>query len=137
MTDSGNFTEYHRFSKGQCDGNVCINRTELIEIIYLDRLCYIELCGECRRLASISQQIRILTDNTELNHFPNPFNKWEDITQLQFDHAVVLSLLKAVLKRLNEFHDLISSAWYGLNALETGIENIVFNIHLVENSIKV
>ena len=120
-----------RFSK--CDGNVCVNKTELIGFIILEKVLYIGLCGDCRRLAGLGRQIRILTDITELVRFSNPFKKWEDLTRFEFNHVFILSTLKRVLKRLNEVYDLISSTWYGLNALETAIENIITNIHLVEN----
>ena len=120
-----------RFSK--CDGNVCINKTELSGFISLEKNLYIELCGDCRRLADLGQQMRILTDNSELVHFSNPFKRWEGLTQFEFNHVFILRLLKSVLKRLNEVHDLISSTWYGLDALEAAIENIISNIHLVKN----
>ena len=76
---------------------------------------------------------KFLTDTTELKQFSNPFIKWGDISQFKFNGVIILKLLKQVLKRSNEIRDLISSTWYGFEALETGIENIIFNIHLVEN----
>ena len=122
-----------RFPKRKCDGNVCVNKTEVIGIIILERCLFLELCGECQRLSSLSRQIRVLTDTTELKQFSNPFIKWEDISQFEFNGVIILKLLKPVLKRLNEIRDLISITWYGFEALETGIENIIANIRLVEN----
>ena len=122
-----------KFPKRKCDGNVCVNKTEVIGIIILERCLFIELCGECQRLSSLSRQIRVLTDTTELKQFSNPFIKWGDISQFEFNGVIILKLLKQVLKRSNEIRDLISITWYGFEALETGIENIIANIHLVEN----
>ena len=65
-----------RFPNRKCDGNVCINKTEVIGIIILERCLFIELRGECHWLSSLSRQMRVLTDTTELKHFSNPFNKW-------------------------------------------------------------
>ena len=104
----------------------------MIGIIILERCLYIELCGECQRLSSLSQQIRVLTDTTQLIQFSNPFIKWGDISQLKFNSCIIIRLLKKVLKRSNEIRDLISSTWYGFEALETGIENIIANICLVK-----
>ena len=118
------------FSK--CDGNICINKTELIEFIILEKVLYIGLCGECQRLAGLGQQIRKLTNSIELVCLFNPFKKWEDLTQFECNHVYILTVLKSILKRLNEVYDLISSTWYGLEALETAIENIITNIHLVQ-----
>ena len=115
-----------RFPKRKCDGNVCNNKTEVIGIIILERCLFIELCGECHWLSSLSRQMRVLTDTTELTHFSNPFKIWEDISQFEFI-GVILKSLK------NKIRDLISSTWYGFDELETGIENIIFNVHLVEN----
>lgn len=136
MIDLRNSNLCQRFPRKRCDGNVCINRSESSVFIILERLLYIELCGECQRLASLIQHIHIITDTKELMYFSNPFKKWKDITQFEFNHVIILRLLKKVLKRLNEVYDLISSNWYGLNELETGIENIICNIHLVEKNIK-
>ena len=121
-----------RFPKRKCDGHVCINKTEVIGIIILERCLYIELCGECQRLSSLSQQISVLTDTTQLIQFSNPFIKWRDISQLKFNSCIIIRLLKKVLKRSNKIRDLISSTWYGFEALETGIENIIANICLVK-----
>ena len=122
-----------RFPKQKCDGNVCINKTEVTGIIILERCLFIEVCGECHWLSSLSRQMRVLTDTTELTHFSNPFKKWEDISQFKFNGVNILKLLKKVLKLSNKIRDLISSTWYGFDELETGIENIIFNIHLFEN----
>ena len=131
--NSENSNLSQRFPNRKCDGNVCINKTEVIGIIILERCLFIELCGECQRLSSLSRQIRVLTDTTELKQFSNPFIKWGDIGQFKFNGVIILKLLKQVLKRSNEIRDLISITWYGFEALETGIENIIANIHLVEN----
>ena len=130
---STNSTLSQIFSK--CDGSACINKTELIGFIILETILYIKLCGDCYRLACLGQQIRMLTDTTELEHFSNPFTKWEDLTQFEFNHVVILRLLKSILKQVNEVYDLISSTWYGLDALETSIENVISNINLVQNLI--
>ena len=68
-----------------------------------------------------------------INTFSNPFKKWEDISQFEFNGVIILKSLKKVLKLSNKIRDLISSTWYGFDELETGVENIIFNIHLVEN----
>ena len=131
--NSENLNLFQRFPKQKCDGNVCINKTEVIGIIILERCLFIELCGECHWLSGLSRQMRVLTDTTELIHFSNPFKKWEDISQFEFNGVIILKSLKKVLKLSNKMCDLISSTWYGFDELETGIENIIFNIHLVEN----
>ena len=130
--NSENSNLSQKFPKQKCDGNVCVNNTEVIGIIILERCLFIELCGECLWLSSLSQQMRVLTDPTELIHFSNPFKKWEDISQFEFN-GVIVKLLKKVFKLSNKIRDLISSTWYGFDELQTGIENIIFNIHLVEN----
>ena len=119
-----------RFTKEKWDGHVCINKTEVIGIIILERCLYIELCGECQRLSS--QQIRVLINTTQLIQFSNPFTKWGDISQLQFNSCIIIRLLKKFLKRSNEIRDFISSTWYSFEALETCIENIIANICLVK-----
>ena len=129
--DSTNSNLSRRFSK--CDGNVCINESKFIEFIILEKILYVKLCGDCRRLACLGQQIQVLTDTAELEHFSNPFTKWEDLTQFEFNHVVILRLLKSILKQVNEVYDLISSTWYGLDALEASIENVIYNIKLVQN----
>ena len=129
--NSTNSNLLQRFSK--CDGNVCINKSKFSEFIILEKVLYIKICGDCRRLAGLAQQIRILSDTKELKLFSNPFKKWEDLTQLEFNHVFILGLLKSILKRIKEIYDLISSTWYGFNALEGGIENVISNINLVQN----
>ena len=131
--NSTNSNLSQRFLK--CDGNVCINKSKFNEFIIFEKVLYIKLCGDCYRLACLGQQIRMLTDTTELEHFSNPFAKWEDLTQLKVNHVFILGLLKSILKRVNEFYDLISSTWYGLDALEKSIENVISNINLVQNLI--
>ena len=55
--NSENSNLSQRFPKRKCDGNVCVNKTEVIGIIILERCLFIELCGECQRLSSLSRQI--------------------------------------------------------------------------------
>ena len=59
--------------------------------------------------------MRVLTDTTELTHFCNPFKKWEDISQFEFNGVIILKLLEKVLKLANKIRDLISSTWYGFD----------------------
>ena len=120
-------------TSSKCDGNICINKTESVEFIILEKVLYIELCDDCQRIAGLGQQIRILTDSIELVDFFNPFKKWEDLTQFEFNHVYIFKVLKSILNRLSEIYDLISSTWYGLEALETAIENIITNIHFIQN----
>ena len=124
---------FQKFPKQKCDGNVCINKPETIEVIVLEKFLYIQLCGSCQRLRSLTQQIWILADTVELIIVSNPFKKWEDKSQFGFNGVIIIRFLKKILKRLNEVYKLISCTWYGLDILETNIENIIFNIHLVEN----
>ena len=131
--DVQNFSVIKRNQKGKCDGNICINRSETTVFIILEQIFYVELCGECRELSTSILQIQSLTDVTQLKHFPSPFLKWEDITLLQFNGFTTIRLLRRVFKLLNIIHDFISSIWYGFEELEAGIENIISNIHLIEN----
>ena len=123
---------FQKLPKQKCDGNVCINKSETIEVIALEKFLYIQLCGNCQRLRSLTQQIGNLGDTIQLITASKPFKKWEDKSQLDFNGVIITRLLKKILKRLNEVYDLISSIWYGLGILETNIENIIYNIHLVE-----
>ena len=131
--DEQNSSVIQRNQKGKCDGNICINRSEMTEFIILEQIFYVELCGACQELSKSILQIQSLTDTTQLKHVPSPFLKWEDITLLQFNGFTIIRLLRRVLKLSNIMRDFISSIWYGFDTLETGIENIISNIHLVEN----
>ena len=131
--DGENSSVMQRNQKGACDGNICINRSEMAESIILEQILYVELCGECQELTKSILQIRSLTHATQLRHFPSPFIKWENITLLQFNGFTVIRLLRKVLKISNIIRDFISSIWYGFDTLEAGIENVISNIHLVEN----
>ena len=122
-----------RNQKGKCDGNICINRSKMTDFIILEQIFYVEFCGECRELSKSILQIQSLTDVTQSKHFPSPFLKWEDITLLQFNCFTTIRLLRRVLKFSNIIRDFISSIWYGFEELEAGIENIISNIHIVEN----
>ena len=55
--DEQNFTVIQRNHKGACDGNICINRSEMTEFIIVDQILYVELCGECQELTQSILQI--------------------------------------------------------------------------------
>ena len=57
----------------------------------------------------------------------------ENITQLKFNGFTVIRLLRKVLKISNIIRDFISSIWYGFDILESGIDNVISNIRLVES----
>ena len=131
--DRQNFSVIQRNKKGVCDGNICINRSEMAEFIIVDQILYVELCGECQELTQSILQIQSLTHVTQLRLFPSPFIKWENITQIKFNGFTVIRLLRKVLKISNIIRDFISSIWYGFDILESGIDNVISNIRLVES----
>ena len=127
--DGQNFSAIQR----ACDGNICINRSEMAEFIIVDQILYVELCGECQELTQSILQIQSLTHVTQLRLYPSPFIKWKNITQIKFNGFTVIRLLRKVLKISNIIRDFISSIWYGFDMLEAGIDNVISNIRLVES----
>ena len=117
----------------KCDGNICVNRREQIGFIVLENFLNIQTCEKCGNLLSLCRQVRVLTDTTHLNKLPNPFKKWWDMSSYSSNNDLIVRLLRKVLNLLDIIRINISSEWGGFEELEIGIENVIANIHLVQN----